>query len=105
MRSFLGVILHFIENWTLGSTILEVYKIHKNHTAQHLGDHLTKTCLDWRMTAEKITAVVTDRANKIDKALLGTWIKKLNNEIREEGESLDSDGVQLSPAPSSSGGK
>ncbi|GFT47627.1 hypothetical protein NPIL_441161 [Nephila pilipes] len=38
-----------------------------------------------------------------DEALLGTWIRKLkSNEIREQGESLDSENGQLSPAPSSS---
>ncbi|GFT66628.1 hypothetical protein NPIL_611721 [Nephila pilipes] len=42
---------------------------------------------------------------RFDKALLSTWISKLNNEIREESESSDSDGGQLSLAPSSSRGK
>ncbi|GFS73531.1 hypothetical protein NPIL_123521 [Nephila pilipes] len=37
-----------------------------------------------------------------DKALWGKWIRKLNNKIREEGESSDSDGRHLSPAPPSS---
>ncbi|GFS85543.1 hypothetical protein NPIL_150531 [Nephila pilipes] len=39
-----------------------------------------------------------------DHALLGTWIKKLNKEIKEGG-SLDSNDGQFSPAPSSSRGK
>ncbi|GFU45097.1 hypothetical protein NPIL_75761, partial [Nephila pilipes] len=37
-----------------------------------------------------------------DKFLLCTWIRKLNNEIRDEGELLYSDSGQLSRAPSSS---
>lgn len=40
-----------------------------------------------------------------DKAVLGTWIRKLNNEIKEESESSDSEGGRLSPMPSSSRGK
>ncbi|GFT43919.1 hypothetical protein NPIL_386631 [Nephila pilipes] len=39
-----------------------------------------------------------------DKVMLSTWIRKFNNEIREEEESSDSDSGQLSPAPSPSRG-
>ncbi|GFT73665.1 hypothetical protein NPIL_446641 [Nephila pilipes] len=41
------------------------YELHESHSAQHLADHLTKTCLDWGLTAEKITAVGTDGGNNI----------------------------------------
>ncbi|GFT27794.1 hypothetical protein NPIL_377701 [Nephila pilipes] len=52
-RSFHDVTVHINENWTLGSTIFGVYELHESHTAQHLANHLTKTCLDWGMIAEK----------------------------------------------------
>ncbi|GFT94896.1 hypothetical protein NPIL_644191 [Nephila pilipes] len=39
---------------------------------------------------------------RFDNTLQGTRIKKLVSEVREEGESIHSDGGQLSPAPSSS---
>ncbi|GFT27796.1 hypothetical protein NPIL_377711 [Nephila pilipes] len=37
---------------------------------------------------------------RFDRALLGTWIKKFNNEIREEDDSSDSNGGQLSTSSS-----
>ncbi|GFT58044.1 hypothetical protein NPIL_535861 [Nephila pilipes] len=40
-----------------------------------------------------------------DEALLDSWVKKLNNEIREKGKSSDSDSGQLSPVSSPSQGK
>ena len=74
-RSFLGVTVHFRKEDTMHSGILAVEQISVRHTAENLQQILRNLCEHWDIQKEKISAVTTDNASNIVKAIDLSWGK------------------------------
>ncbi|XP_046748856.1 zinc finger BED domain-containing protein 4-like [Diprion similis] len=68
-RSFLRVTAHFWKGSEIASVILGVYEFITSHTAANLQEKLRNVCQEWGITIDKISAVVTDNAANIVKAV------------------------------------
>lgn len=60
---------HFREGCEIVSAILGVYEFTKSHTAANLEEKLRDVCHEWGITTDKISAIVTDNAANIVKAV------------------------------------
>nr|XP_037877017.1 E3 SUMO-protein ligase ZBED1-like [Bombyx mori] len=69
MKSFLGITAHFGIDIELYSVTLGVYELDERHTSDYLSEILLKVCQDWKIDQENVTAVVTDNAANIVKAI------------------------------------
>lgn len=69
MRSFLGVTAHLGLGTALESVTLGVYQLDERHTSEYIAQMLLKTCNDWGFDTEKVSAVVTDNAVNMVKAV------------------------------------
>lgn len=69
MKSFLGVTAHFGVETELFSVTLGVYELDQRHTSQYIAEMLLATCQDWGLDKEHLTAVVTDNAANMVKAV------------------------------------
>lgn len=69
LRSFLGVTVHFIENFEIKSMSIACEPLHDNHTGEYLSDMILKVCEDWGLPNEKIVSVTTDNGSNIVKAI------------------------------------
>lgn len=69
MKSFLGITAHFGIDIELYSITLGVYELDERHTSDYLSEILLKVCQDWKIDQENVTAVVTDNAANIVKAI------------------------------------
>ncbi|CAD0205153.1 unnamed protein product [Chrysodeixis includens] len=76
MKSFLGITAHFGIDIELHSVTLGVYELGERHTSDYLSEILVKVCQDWRIDQENVTAVVTDNAANIVKAIELTFGKR-----------------------------
>lgn len=76
MRSFLGVTAHFGIGTEFKSVTLGVYHLDERHTSEYIAEMLTKTCNEWGFDTEKVTAVVTDNAANMVKAVEIAFGKK-----------------------------
>ncbi|XP_046975191.1 E3 SUMO-protein ligase ZBED1-like [Vanessa cardui] len=77
MRSFLGVTAHFGEGNDIFAITLGVYESNDRHTSEHISDMLLKTCSEWNIDNDKVSAVVTDNAANMQCANLRNLITKL----------------------------
>lgn len=69
MKSFLGVTAHYGIDIELCSVTLGVYELDERHTSDYLAEVLLKACQEWGIDPENVTAVVTDNAANIVKAV------------------------------------
>jgi len=69
LRSFLGVTVHFIENFEMKSTSIACEPLHDHHTGEYLSEMINKICEDWGLSHEKIVSVTTDNGSNIVKAI------------------------------------
>ncbi|KAI8116921.1 Zinc finger BED domain-containing protein 1 [Lucilia cuprina] len=76
MRSFLGVIAHFGISTEFQSITLGVYHLDERHTSEYLSTVITKVCNEWDFPKDKVTAVVTDNAANMTKAVELAFGKK-----------------------------
>jgi hypothetical protein len=67
-RSYIGVTVHFVEEWTLHSKVLDVFEVSESHTAEACGRILTNVAVDWNITS-KVLTIVTDRGRNIVKGV------------------------------------
>lgn len=76
MRSYLGVTAHFGIGIEFHSVTLGVYHLDERHTSEYIAQMLTKTCEEWGFNTDKVTAVVTDNAANMVKAVEVAFGKK-----------------------------
>ncbi|XP_075213813.1 E3 SUMO-protein ligase ZBED1-like [Lycorma delicatula] len=76
MKSFIGVTVHFGIEIELISVTLGVYELDERHTSQYISEMLLKTCAEWGTKKDNVTAVVTDNAANMVKAVELTFGKK-----------------------------
>lgn len=76
MRTYLGVTAHFGSGIEFHSVTLGVYHLDERHTSEYIAQLLTKTCEEWGFNTDKVTAVVTDNAANMVKAVEIAFQKK-----------------------------
>ncbi|XP_026328606.1 zinc finger BED domain-containing protein 6-like [Hyposmocoma kahamanoa] len=76
MKSFLGVTAHFGFDIELYAVTLGVYELNQRHTSDYIAAELIKTCEAWGIHKEKVSAVVTDNAANMVKAVELAFGKK-----------------------------
>ncbi|CAH1113886.1 unnamed protein product [Psylliodes chrysocephalus] len=69
MRSFLGLTAHCGVVTGLNSVTLGVYELSERRTSEYLSEILLNTFREWGINPETISAVVTDNAGNIVKAI------------------------------------
>lgn len=69
MRSYLGITAHYGIQIEFHSVTLGVYHLDERHTSEYIAQMLTKTCEEWGFNTDKVTAVVTDNAANMVKAV------------------------------------
>ena len=67
-RSYIGVTVHFIENWQLNSLVLNVIEVSESHTANVCGKLLCDIAAEWEIE-DKVLCIVTDRGRNIVKGV------------------------------------
>jgi len=67
-HSYLGVTVHFVEEWSLRSSILDVVEVPESHTAEVCGETLTRVMNEWHIS-DKVFTIVTDRGSNIVKGV------------------------------------
>lgn len=76
MKSFIGVTAHFGIDIELISVTLGVYELDERHTSQYISEMLSRTCEEWGINKDNVTAVVTDNAANMVKAIELAFGKK-----------------------------
>lgn len=69
MKSFLGVTAHFGVDTEFHSLTLGVYELDDRHTSEYISDKLLATCREWNIAPDKVSAVITDNAANMVKAI------------------------------------
>ncbi|XP_056641517.1 E3 SUMO-protein ligase ZBED1 [Diorhabda sublineata] len=69
LRSFLGVSVHFIENYKMKTINIACEPLHDNHRGEYLSEVILKVCENWGLSHEKIVSVTTDNGSNIVKAI------------------------------------
>lgn len=64
-KSYLGVTAHFLDGISIISIDLACKQLDSNHTAEYLGENLTKILADWEIEKEKVISIVTDNGSNI----------------------------------------
>lgn len=67
-KSYVGVTVHYIDNWELQSSVLDVFEVAESHTAANCGETLTKVATEWEIS-DKVVTIVTDRGRNIVKGV------------------------------------
>ena len=68
-RSFLGITAHFLQGSEIVSGVIGVYDFPTTHTSAHLEEKLRDVCNEWEINLDQISAIVTDNASNIVKAM------------------------------------
>ncbi|XP_011703008.1 PREDICTED: uncharacterized protein LOC105459036, partial [Wasmannia auropunctata] len=68
-RSYLELTVHFASNGKLNSVVIGVTELNERHTSDYLGQWLSQICTEWHIKKDNITAIVTDNAANITKAI------------------------------------
>lgn len=76
MKSFIGITVHFGIDVNLISVTLGVYELDERHTSQYISEMLLRTCEEWGINKDNVTAVVTDNAANMVKAIELAFGKK-----------------------------
>lgn len=75
-RGFITVTAHFItSDWCLKSAVLETAPLKKDHTAENIGEELTRICGQWDVI-DKVCAIVTDNGANVVAAVTKNAQKK-----------------------------
>lgn len=69
LRSYLGVTVHFIENFEMKSTNIACEPLHDHHTGEYLSQMIINICADWGLSHDKIVCATTDNGANIVKAI------------------------------------
>jgi len=77
-RSYIGVTIHFVDEYKFNSALLGVYELDERHTSEYIATKLVDVCTEWNITKQKIVAVVTDGAANMIKAIDLSFGKKQN---------------------------
>lgn len=75
-RSYIGVTIHFVDEYKFNSALLGVYELDERHTSEYIATKLVDVCTEWNITKQKIVAVVTDGAANMIKAIDLSFGKK-----------------------------
>lgn len=75
-RSYIGVTIHFVEDYTLNSALLGVYELDERHTSEYVATKLFEVCKEWNISKQNVIAVVTDGAANMLKAVDLSYGKK-----------------------------
>ncbi len=65
-NSYLGVTVHFVDDWILKSYVLALKHVTKKHTAENLLSELREVIEEWDLSS-KVTTVSADGAFNIKK--------------------------------------
>ncbi|XP_072939812.1 E3 SUMO-protein ligase ZBED1-like [Epargyreus clarus] len=76
MRSFLGITGHFGICTDFFSITLGVYQSFDRNTSDHIAEMLLNSCAEWNIALDKVSAVVTDNAASMIKAVNLSFGKK-----------------------------
>lgn len=76
MKSFIGITVYFGIDVNLISVTLGVYELDERHTSQYISEMLLRTCEEWGINKDNVTAVVTDNAANMVKAIELAFGKK-----------------------------
>ncbi|XP_063931833.1 zinc finger BED domain-containing protein 4-like [Zophobas morio] len=68
-RSFLGLTVHYLQETELKSITIGVFLLENKHTYDYIGTTLLHCCHEWNISKDKITAVITDNAGNMVKAV------------------------------------
>lgn len=75
-RSYIGVTIHFVEDFQLNAALLGVYELDQRHTAEYIAEKLLEVCTVWNISKQNIVVVVTDGAANMLKAIDLSYGKK-----------------------------
>lgn len=67
-KSYIVVTVHYIDNWELHSSVLDVFEVAESHTEANCVENLTKLANEWKIS-DRIVTIVTDRGCNIVKEL------------------------------------
>nr|CAI5842006.1 unnamed protein product [Callosobruchus analis]CAI5856383.1 unnamed protein product [Callosobruchus analis] len=69
MKSYLGVTVHYIQNFKIVSFNIACEPLSESHTAEYLSTTIKNICEKWEIPDEKIVSVTTDNGANIVKAI------------------------------------
>ncbi|XP_017485535.1 PREDICTED: zinc finger BED domain-containing protein 4-like [Rhagoletis zephyria] len=69
MKNFLGITAHFDVDVQFHSVTLGVYELDERHTSEYIAEKLLKACVEWKVETDKLSAVITDNAANMVKAI------------------------------------
>jgi len=78
-RSYIGVTIHFVDQYKFNAALLGVYELDERHTSEYIATKLVDVCVEWNITKQKIVAVVTDGAANMTKAIDLSFGKKTHS--------------------------
>lgn len=61
-KSFLGITVHFLQNYKLMSLNIGVFELDQRHTGDYIAEKLKIINKEWNIENKKITAIITDGA-------------------------------------------
>lgn len=73
---YLGFTAHFPNNGKISSITIGVVELDERHTATYLGEKLLTTCNEWDIQLNKVSAIVTDNAANICRAVCDVFGKE-----------------------------
>ncbi|XP_018366601.1 PREDICTED: zinc finger BED domain-containing protein 4-like [Trachymyrmex cornetzi] len=79
VQSYIGVTIHYLKDtrkFKFVNTTIGVIPLNESHTAEYIGLCLMQLCEDWGISIDCITAIVTDNAANIVKAVTDTFGEK-----------------------------
>lgn len=68
-RSYLGLTVHFVEDFILRSMPLSLIPMKGSHTAENIGTELTRVLEEWQVPLSKVVSVTTDGAENMKKGI------------------------------------
>ena len=68
-RSFLGITAHFLDGLEMATVILGCYEFPVSHTSANITEKIREVCADWGIRKEQLSAIVTDNASNVVKAV------------------------------------
>lgn len=68
-KSFIGVTVQYVQGMEMKSACLDVLKLNQSHTAAYISSSLQNILNKWKISKDKIVAVVTDNGANIVRAV------------------------------------
>lgn len=75
-RSYIGITIHFVDNYVLNSGLLGVYELDERHSSEYIASKLIDVCKEWNISNQSVVAVTTDGAANMIKAVELAFDKK-----------------------------